>query len=175
MNGPQRILIYTGDGKGKTSAALGTALRACGNGIKVLILQFIKADDRTGELAAVRHLTGIDMIQGGLGFVPPQSNPKFAEHRDAAQATLRKAREVLKSDKYDMIILDEACVAVSLGLIQEDDLVAAIAEARPELYLIMTGRNATPRLISLADTVTEMLPIKHAMSQGRKAQKGIEY
>ncbi|MBF0550367.1 MAG: cob(I)yrinic acid a,c-diamide adenosyltransferase, partial [Deltaproteobacteria bacterium] len=73
MNGPQRILIYTGDGKGKTSAALGTALRACGNGIRVLILQFIKADDRTGELAAVRHLAGIEIIQGGLGFVPPPS------------------------------------------------------------------------------------------------------
>jgi cob(I)alamin adenosyltransferase len=170
-----RILIFTGDGKGKTTAALGMTLRASGHGMRTLILQFMKADDAVGELIALRYLPGVEAIQLGRGFVPSPTNPAFLEHRQAAYQGLGMAAEALRSKKYDLIILDEICTAMDKGLILEDQIMDLIEESRDVSCLVLTGRGATKRLIAEADTVTEMRNLKHGLSQGIAAQKGVEY
>ena len=104
-----RVLLFTGDGKGKTTAALGLALRACGHGLRVLALQFVKAAP-TGELAAARHLPGFELVQCGRGFVPAPNSPAFEEHCRAAAAGLELAAEAMRSERYGLVILDEICV-----------------------------------------------------------------
>jgi len=170
-----RILIFTGDGKGKTTAALGMALRASGHGMRTLILQFIKANEAVGELTGLRYLPGVEAIQTGRGFVPPPTNPSFPEHRQAACHALEKAAEALRSKKYDLIILDEICTAMDRGLITEDQILDLIEESGEVSCLVLTGRGATQRLIARADTVTEMHNLKHGLHQGITAQKGVEY
>jgi cob(I)alamin adenosyltransferase len=170
-----RILLFTGDGKGKTTAALGMALRASGHGLRTLILQFIKANSSVGEIAACRHLPGVEISQTGLGFVPERSEPSFSEHRRAAQEGLGLALKALTSGRYDLVILDEICTAVSRGLLDEECVVEAVRQAHPQACVVMTGRNATRALIELADTVTEMRSIKHGFMEGRVAEKGVEY
>lgn len=171
----KRILIFTGDGKGKTTAALGMALRASGHGLRTLILQFIKADPHIGEMAAIRHLPGVEMIQMGRGFVPSPADPAFPEHGRAALRAVKKAEEALRSKKYDLIILDEICTAMTMGLITEDQVAEIIDHCSGNSCLVLTGRGATDRLISKADTVTEMRCLKHGLQEGRKAKKGVEY
>jgi cob(I)alamin adenosyltransferase len=175
MRGKNRVLIFTGDGKGKTTAALGMALRASGHGMRTLILQFIKADSSVGEIAACRNLPGVEISQTGLGFVPKPSNPSFLEHRRAAQEGLELALKALTSDQYDLVILDEICTAVAKGLLEEDCIVEAVRQTHPSVCVVMTGRNATEGLIDLADTVTEMRFVKHGFREGRAAEKGVEY
>ncbi|MGD0094470.1 MAG: cob(I)yrinic acid a,c-diamide adenosyltransferase [Planctomycetota bacterium] len=169
-----RVLLFTGDGKGKTTAALGMALRACGHGLRVLVVQFIKAAP-TGELAAMRYLPGFELVQAGRGFLPKPGSPQFEEHRRAAAAGLVQADLALASGRYELVILDEICGAVVAGLLSEDDVAALVGKRPPALTMVLTGRGATPRLLALADTVTEMRCIKHAFSTGRKAQKGVEF
>jgi cob(I)alamin adenosyltransferase len=173
--GKNRILIFTGDGKGKTTAALGMALRASGHGMRTLIMQFIKADPKIGEMAALKHLKGVEMIQMGLGFVPSPADPTFPEHCQAACHAMEKAVEALRSKKYELIILDEICTAVAKGLITEDQVLEVIDQASEDLCLVLTGRGASDRLISRADTVTEMHCLKHGLQEGITAQKGVEY
>lgn len=175
MREARRVLIFTGDGKGKTTAALGMALRASGHGMRTLVLQFIKDDPQTGEVKAVERLPGVEVVQAGRGFVPPPDDPKFAEHRREAGRALRLASEALGSGKYDLVILDEVCLAVEMGLLEEESVVEAVERAGGGVCVVMTGRGATPGLISLADTVTEMRCIKHAFQEGRAAEKGVEY
>jgi cob(I)alamin adenosyltransferase len=179
MERKSRILIFTGDGKGKTTAALGMALRASGHGQRILILQFIKANPLTGELTALKHLSGIETIQMGRGFVPSQENPAFPEHFQAAVQALSKAADGLRSKKYDLIILDEICTAVAKGLLTEDQAIELIDQSsrlgNGSSCLVLTGRGATDRLISKADTVTEMRCVKHGLREGITAQKGVEY
>ena len=170
-----RVLVFTGDGKGKTTAALGMALRASGHGMRVFVLQFIKADSSTGEIAAIKRLPGMEIVQAGRGFVPPRTSPKFAEHLKAAQKALRMAAEALGSGEYDLVVLDEICVAVARGILDEKSVVKVISKRAGRTNVVMTGRSATDGLISLADTVTEMRCIKHAFDKGRKAQKGVEF
>lgn len=175
MDGEKRILVFTGDGKGKTTAALGMALRAIGHGHSVLVIQFMKNDNGTGEIAAVADLPNFAIRQTGLGFVPPHANPRFADHCRAAEKGLEMAAEAMASGQYDLVILDEVCGAISLGLIQESLVVDAVHAASAKTSIVLTGRNATPRIIEVADTVTEMHCIKHGMNLGHKAAKGIEY
>ena len=170
-----RILIFTGDGKGKTTAALGMALRASGHGMQTLILQFIKADATVGELTALRYLPGVEAIQMGRGFVPSATDPAFPEHRQAALHGLEKAAEALRSKRYDLIILDEICTAMDKGLITEDQIMELIEESGEVSCIVLTGRGATNRLIAKADTVTEMRSLKHGLREGIAAQKGVEY
>lgn len=172
-NGP-RILIFTGDGKGKTTAALGMALRAAGHGQRVLIIQFIKADSSVGEIAALQKMPGIEIIQTGRGFLPPSTNPAFAGHCEMAERGLSLAAEAIGSGEYDMVVLDEICVAVAKGLLNEEDVVRAISTEKP-ITLVLTGRSAGERLIALADTVSEVCCIKHGLKDGWKKQKGVEY
>ena len=170
-----RILIFTGDGKGKTTAALGMALRASGHGMRTLMLQFMKANETVGELRALKNLPGVEIIQMGRGFVPSAANPAFPEHRQAAYHGLEMASEALRSRKYDLIILDEICTAMDKGLITEDQIMKLIEESGEASCLVLTGRGATNRLIAKADTVTEMRSLKHGLSEGIAAQKGVEY
>lgn len=170
-----RILIFTGDGKGKTTAALGMALRASGHGMRTLILQFIKADATVGELTAVKNLPGVEIIQTGRGFVPSPMDLAFSEHRQAALHALEKAAEALRSRRYDLIILDEICTAMDKGLITEDQIMKLMEESGETSCLVLTGRGATCPIIAKADTVTEMRSLKHGLDEGITAQKGVEY
>ncbi len=170
-----RILVFTGDGKGKTTAAMGMALRATGHAIPTRILQFLKCDDSTGELAACKTFPHIEIQQVGKGFVPKPNHPKFACHRSAAEHGLLLATEAIQSAKYGLIILDEICTAVSLGLLSETAVVELVKQARSNVILALTGRGAPPAIIERADTVTEMRCIKHGMYASHKAQKGCEY
>jgi cob(I)alamin adenosyltransferase len=174
-NKKSRVLIFTGDGKGKTTAALGMALRASGHGLRALILQFIKADTSVGELTGLKYLPGVETIQMGRGFVPSPTNPAFREHCQAAFHGVEKALEALRSKRYDLIILDEICTAMAMGLITEDQVMGVIDQANEDLCLVLTGRGASDRLISKADTVTEMRCLKHGLQEGIAAQKGVEY
>lgn len=170
-----RVLIFTGDGKGKTTAALGMALRAIGHGMKVKIIQFVKADPCIGEIAALNMLPGVEIVQTGLGFVPADSSPKIEDHRQAGQAGLKIAQETISSGAYSLVVLDEVCFAVARHLVAEEDVVELVGKASVETTLVLTGRGATPALIELADTVTEMTPIKHGMQSGWPAQEGVEF
>lgn len=175
MKGKSRILIFTGDGKGKTTAALGMALRASGHGLRTLILQFVKAKASIGELTALKYLPGVETIQMGRGFVPSPTDPAFSEHCQTACHALKIAMEALRSKRYDLIILDEICTAMAKGLITEDQIMEVVDQGSEDSCLVLTGRGATDRLISKADTVTKMCCLKHGLQEGWPAQKGVEY
>jgi len=175
MDEKARVLIFTGDGKGKTTAALGLALRATGHGMRVLVLQFVKGGQKTGELAAARQLSGFEIAQRGRGFVPAETSPEFAAHRQAAEEVLRDADAALLSGSYDVVVLDELCLAVAKHLVSEQAALEVVAHARPGTVLVLTGRGATPGLIEAADTVTEMCLRKHGMQAGIVAQRGVEF
>ena len=175
MKEEKRIILFTGDGKGKTTAALGMALRASGHGMKTMVIQFVKSDATTGELAACRHLPGCEIVQTGKGFVPERTDPAFTEHLSAARDGLLLAEEALSSERYDLIILDEICTAVAKGLVDEGQVIEAIRRGAPGTCIVMTGRNATAGLMSLADTVTDMRMVKHGFQDGWEGQKGVEY
>lgn len=171
-----RVLLFTGEGKGKTTAALGLALRAAGHGLPTLIVAFIKADETTGEVAACRALAGVELRQVGLGFAPrSDACPRLADHRQAAIAGLRVAAADLAGGRFRVVILDEICTAVARGLLTEEAVVAAVNQAAQGSIIVLTGRGATPGLIALADTVTEMRCLKHGFEAGRAAQPGVEY
>ena len=175
MKDKKRILLFTGDGKGKTTAALGMALRASGHGMKTMIIQFVKSDPTTGELAACRHLPGCEIVQTGRGFVPERTDPAFREHLTAAAEGLKLAAGALSSGGYDLVILDEICNAVGKGLLDEGEVIEAVRKGAPGICIVMTGRNATAGLISIADTVTDMRMVKHGFQDGREGQEGVEY
>lgn len=169
------VIIHTGNGKGKTTAALGLALRAWGEGLKILILQFIKGGWKYGELKALDKFSPeITVKQCGEGFTR-RGNTDMKKHKEAAQNTLNEAKEAMLSGKWDMIILDEINYAVDFNLIPLNSVLDLISEKPTHLHLVMTGRNAKEELINCADLVTEMTEIKHPFKKGIKAQKGIEF
>lgn len=175
MNGIGRLLIFTGDGKGKTTAALGMVLRTAGHGMKAKIIQFIKSDSSTGEISALRLLPGVEIIQTGRGFMSSVSSPSITEHRQATEAGLKLAVDAIESGEYSLVILDEICVAVAKRLLNECDVIEAIRKANPDTIVVLTGRGASAGLIDLADTVTEMRCIKHGRQLGWPAQEGVEF
>jgi len=168
------IQVYTGDGKGKTTAALGLALRAVGRGLRVVMLQFLKGDAPTGELLASRVLPGFRIKPMGRGgFIGP-GGPE-ARDSELAAAALAEARKTLGSGTCDLLILDEVNVAVSLGLIPER-AVLDLMEGRPhDVELVLTGRNAPKAFLDKADLVTTMVCTKHYFDQGQVARVGIEF
>jgi cob(I)alamin adenosyltransferase len=170
------LLINTGPGKGKTTAAMGTALRAVGCGMKVLMLQFIKGSWHYGELDAVKAL-GSDFVmkQMGRGFVKVGGAETDPEDVRLVEAAWAEAREAIYSGEWDMVVLDEINYAIGYGML-DPAMVADALRDRPEMvHVILTGRNAHPLLVELADTVTEMREVKHAYQKGILAQRGIEY
>jgi cob(I)alamin adenosyltransferase len=175
MNDAGRILIFTGDGKGKTTAALGMVLRAHGHGIPVAVVQFVKSDAKTGEFAALKAMADAEIHVTGLGFVPRPTDPRFADHRLAAEEGLRLAGAAVASGRFGLVVLDEICTAVALNLLAEDAVLALLCETATGCTVVLTGRGATERLINAADTVSEVRSIKHGFDSGRKAQKGVEF
>ncbi len=174
MSDRARILIFTGEGKGKTTAALGMALRASGYGMRILIIQFIK-HCRSGELDAVEKLSNITIVQTGMGFVYDKSNAELEVHKNAAEKGLHLAEQAIVDGDYQLIILDEICYAVSKGRLEEQKVIAVLEKANPDACLVLTGRGATEALLDLADTVTKMQCVKHAMDSGTPAQRGVEF
>ena len=165
------VIVHTGNGKGKTTAALGLAIRAFGAGLKVLILQFIKGRKHSGELTALEIL-GVEVRQLGLGFITKEN---FAEQKKSARTALDLARKEILSGAWDLIILDEINYAVKFGLLGAEDILELIKIRPPQLHLIFTGRDALPELVDKADLVTEMKLIKHPFQKGIAAQSGIEF
>jgi cob(I)alamin adenosyltransferase len=175
MNGPGRIQVFTGEGKGKTTAALGLAVRAIGRGLKVLMVQFLKAPDSSGEHIAVQSLAPMLIIKamGRKGFIG-EKGPDSCDSR-MAELALEEARTQMLSGAYDVIILDEVNMAVHLGLISLQALLGFL-DAKPEkVELVLTGRYARPEIITRADAVQETKKIKHHFDKGGKARKGFEY
>lgn len=166
------LLIYTGNGKGKTSASVGQAVRAVGQGLKVAFAQFMKSNTRAGEQLLLARELGENFIVGGCGFF--RNEAERPRHRAAAEEVLAWAGE--RIPWLDILVLDEALYALSAGLLEDDELRALIARCRTEnTHLVLSGRGAPDWLIAEADTVTEMLPVKHHYESGIKAQKGIEF
>lgn len=170
------IIVNTGNGKGKTTAALGMGLRAWGQGLKVLVLQFIKGNWKYGELQAAERM-GADFVirQMGEGFVRDTTEADQADHQEAAEKALQDARTEIVSGNWDMIILDEINYAIKFGLVSWEAVVELLAIKPPLLHLVLTGRDARQEIIDIADLVTEMKEIKHPYKKGIKAQKGIEF
>lgn len=169
-----RIVLLTGDGKGKTSSALGMVLRAAGHGMRVCLIHFIKADRRTGEALALARLPGVEVHFHGLGFVREPTPAMLARHREAAEQGLVLARERLRSPGTDLVVLDEICGAIALGLLDVRAVAEAVRAARGGMIVILTGRNAPPELIELADTVSRIDAVKHGLDAGFPAQRGVE-
>jgi len=168
------IQVYTGDGKGKTTAALGLALRALGQGLKVIMIQFLKGDSRTGELAMARRLSPDLEIKpmGRKGFVGPEG--PGPEDLSLAKAALEEARRVLDRRLCNLLILDEINVAVSMDLVPEDAVLDLMNTKPNDVELVLTGREAPSSFIQRADLVTTMQCTKHYFNQGQAARVGIE-
>ncbi|MDO5114642.1 MAG: cob(I)yrinic acid a,c-diamide adenosyltransferase [Synergistaceae bacterium] len=168
------IEIYTGDGKGKTTAALGLALRASGHGAKIGIVQFMKGWAQYGELFSASKLPGVTLIHTGRDkciFRGDETEEDFAE----AARGLAAAEKFILSGEYDLVILDEVNVAIDFGLLKEGDVAALLKKKAPGTEIVLTGRNAPQTLIDIAELVTEMKEIKHPYKKGITARKGIEY
>jgi cob(I)alamin adenosyltransferase len=174
MNPPHGlVLINTGPGKGKTTAALGAALRAAGQGLRVLIVQFIKGGGYYGELGALRNIPQIEIRPMGLGLIQPDED--LAPHQESARRALAAAREAVTSGQWDLVVLDEICVALDRGFFEPEEVVALI-EARSEgVHLILTGRNCPEPVLAVADTISRIEEVRHHFASGVGAQKGIEF
>lgn len=167
-------IIFTGNGKGKTTAALGLALRAAGHGKKIAFIQFIKDRTDTGEALALKALGGqVELHVTGSGFSWAQRDE--AAFRQVAQAGWQLAQEKIASNAYDLVILDELTYLIHFELVSEAEVLAAVAAKPPHLHLVITGRHAGPGLIAAADLVTEMREVKHPYRNGITAQAGIEF
>jgi len=168
------VQIFTGDGKGKTSAALGVVIRALGQGLRVCIVSFMKGDYPYGERRILSELPNVTMVSfGSLEFVDP-TNVKPEEIEQARQA-LAAAREAILSGSYDLVVLDEVNVAVAWKLVELDEVIRLISDKPQNVELILTGRYADTKLVQMADLVTEMLKIKHPHDKGIMSRKGIDY
>ena len=170
------ILINTGPGKGKTTAAMGTALRAVGNGMRVLMLQFLKGSWHYGELDSTKAFgENFVLKQMGRGFVKVGGAETDPEDIRLVESGWAEAHDAIMSGEWDMVVLDEINNAISYGML-DPEFVAETLLHRPEMvHVILTGRNAHPALVDLADTVTEMREVKHAYQKGILAQRGIEF
>jgi cob(I)alamin adenosyltransferase len=171
------ILVMTGEGKGKTTAALGIALRASGYNLKVCIIEFMKGTMYSGEIDGIKKLAPhAELHITGKGFYRATEDPeKYREHREKAQDAMALAKEKMLSGKYDILILDEINIAIALKLADLQQVLELIESKPPLMHLVLTGRDAHPEIMKRAHTVTEMKDIKHAYQQGIEPQKGIDY
>jgi cob(I)alamin adenosyltransferase len=171
------IVVLTGEGKGKTTSALGMALRAVGHGMKICIIEFMKGDMYAGELDGLKMLgPNVEVHLMGKGFCGIQGNPyPYKEHRANAQDAVKLAREKISSGAFDMVILDEVNNAVRLRLVDLPQVMDLIELKPPLMHLILTGRDAHPDIIERADTVSEVREIKHAFRKDIEPQKGVDF
>jgi cob(I)alamin adenosyltransferase len=171
------IVVITGHGKGKTTSALGMAVRACGHGMRVCIIQFMKGDLYSGEWDGIRSMNcAIELFATGKGFCGIRGNPyPWAEHRANAQDAIDLVREKMAGGAVDLLILDEINNALRLKLVDLEQVLEIMRMKPPVMHLVLTGRDAHPRVIELADTVSEVNEIKHAFRAGIEPQPGIDY
>ena len=171
------VVVLTGYGKGKTSSAVGMVVRACGHGMKVLMVQFMKGDIFSGEWDGIGKMRcDVELIPAGMGFCGIQGNPfTHAVHRQAARDALRMARERISTGAYDMVVLDEVNNAINLKLLDLEDVLDLVRSKPPLMHLVLTGRDAEPSLMDLADTVSEVREVKHAFRKDIEPQPGIDY
>jgi cob(I)alamin adenosyltransferase len=170
-------IVYTGKGKGKTTAALGIALRATGYDKKICMIQFIKGSWPYGEMISSKRLEPeFEMIAVGKGFVGiiDDTSPK-EDHKKIASEAIKIGDSKIQSGDYDIVILDEVNYAINLGLIELEEVLNLIKSKPPALDLVLTGNHAKDEIIELADLVTEMKEVKHPFQQGKKAKKGIDF
>ncbi|MBT8341985.1 MAG: cob(I)yrinic acid a,c-diamide adenosyltransferase [Desulfatitalea sp.] len=175
---PQRkkglLIVNTGDGKGKTTAALGMALRAAGHGMRVCFIQFIKGTWKYGELESVKRFEGlIDFHVMGKGFT--WKSEDLEKDKAAAREAWDFSRQAMRGGQYDLVVLDEFTYLLAYGMIDDQTAIAALLERPEDLHVVVTGRRASLELRGAADLVTEMRPAKHPLEKGIKAQKGIEF
>ena len=172
------VVVNTGDGKGKSTAAFGIAIRAAGCGQKVGLIQFIKGTWKTGEGEALKRFPEVEHVVSGEGFTwETQDREKDIQ---AAARGWQRAKDMVESarsetPKFDVVILDEINIALGLGYLSLDDVVEVVRSKPKELSMVLTGRGAKQDLIDVADTVTEMTPLKHAFESGIKARRGVEF
>jgi cob(I)alamin adenosyltransferase len=171
------VLVITGSGKGKTTTALGIAVRACGHNMRVCIIQFMKGDLYAGEWEGVNKMgCQVELIATGKGFCGIQGNPyPYREHRRNAQEAIQLAHQKMESGQFDILILDEINNALHLRLVDLEQVLEIIRHKPPLMHLILTGRDAHPQVIGLADTVSEIAEVKHAYRKGIEPQPGIDY
>jgi cob(I)alamin adenosyltransferase len=171
------VVVITGHGKGKTTSALGVALRAAGHGMKVCIIHFMKGDMYSGEIDGVKKLAPyVELYLTGKGFCGIYGNPyPYEEHRANAQEAIKLAGKKMLSGNFDILILDEINNALKLKLVDLSQVLDLIDNKPPLMHLILTGRDAHPEIIERAHTVSEIKEIKHAYRQKIEPQKGIDY
>lgn len=168
------VQVYTGTGKGKTTAALGLGLRAAGHGFHVFLLQFMKGDPDYGELKALAHQPHVTFRQCGLPTFVERGQPSPEDLRLAAEG-MRLAREILEAGDHDVVILDEINVAVDFGLVPEEEVLDLVRSRPTHVELVLTGRYAPPGILAAADLVSEMRSLRHPFQKGIPARRGIEH
>jgi cob(I)alamin adenosyltransferase len=166
------VIVNTGDGKGKTTAALGLAMRAVGHGMRVAFVQFVKAWSVGEHEAAARLAPELEVFRMGKGFVVGEATP---EHRTAAHEALEFVRKCLTAGRYEVVVADEVLTAAGLGLVTQEDVESLLADRPHDVHLVLTGRGAWDALVAKADMVTEMRLVKHPYDKGMAAQEGIEF
>jgi cob(I)alamin adenosyltransferase len=173
-NGRGLVQVFTGNGKGKTTAAVGTIVRAIGHDFKVCLISFMKGSYAYGEYKTLSQLPNVKVEQFGLRMFTDPAKIKLAE-REQAKAALAAACVAVAGGDYDLVVLDEVNVAVCYNLVGLDEIISLIKDKPQHVELILTGRYADPRILEIADLVTEMVKVKHPFDEGIKARKGIEY
>ncbi|MEN8141921.1 MAG: cob(I)yrinic acid a,c-diamide adenosyltransferase [Thermodesulfobacteriota bacterium] len=168
------LAVFTGNGKGKTTAALGLVLRALGHGQRVAVIQFIKGSWHYGELTAAERFSDLlEFHVMGCGFT--WKSDDLEKDKAAARTAWAKARETIEAGQHDLVVLDELTYLVRYEMVDEDEILRVLAAKPPAMHVVVTGRYASERLMEQADLVTEMREVKHPYSQGVKAQAGFEY
>jgi len=171
--GAGQVIVYTGHGKGKTTAALGLVFRALGRGLPVAVVQFIKGKWKTGERLFADGLPGLTFLVMGEGFT--WESDDLARTRAAAVRAWETSRELIARGEHDVVVLDEITYAINYGFVSADEVAAALAARPPHVHVVLTGRNAPAPLVAIADVVTEMASVRHPFEKGIKAQIGIDY
>lgn len=171
------IVVITGNGKGKTTTALGIAVRACGHDKRVSIVQFMKGDIYAGEWEGVKKMgCQVELVSTGKGFCGIQGNPyPYEEHRANAQEAVQLALDKMASGGWDILILDEINNALHLNLVDLEQVLEILSRKPPLMHLVLTGRDAHPKILELADTASEVVEIKHAYRKDIEPQPGIDY
>jgi cob(I)alamin adenosyltransferase len=167
------VVVYTGNGKGKTTAALGLAFRALGRGLKVAVVQFIKGKWKTGERAFAETLPELTFLVMGLGFT--WESDDISRDKEAARQAWERARELIAGGNHSIVVLDEITYVINYDFVPLDEVLEVLRSRPPHVHVVVTGRNAPPALVDAADLVTEMKSIKHPYERGVPAQAGLDF